>query len=598
MENTPDPIKAEWLRITLSSIGEAIITCDSESRIIFLNPVAEKMAGCASGEAKGRPIQELFHLINEQTRNQPEDVVARVLREGRKRELVHPSLLVARDGREIPIELSVSPIYGTEDRVIGGVLVLRDMTENRRAREALQKSHDELEQRIEERTRELTGANKAIKVLNETLEKRIAERTSELEAANRRLRDSRRAALNLMEDAVSARQKAEETSADLRREVAERIRAESELQQISQQRQLALDAARMGWWHYDPATRICSWDDGYKKIFGVTGYQRPNEEILARLHPDDLPGVRAKVEAALDPLDPKPYLAEYRIRHPDGSIRWIEAHGIALFEGTGEARRAVSFVGTVADITERKESRVALERNNIALESINRELESFIYSVSHDLRGPLRAISGFSSILEKEYAGDLDSKGIDYLSRIARGGEKMSHLIDDLLRLSMITRQELERKDVDLSTVATEIIDELTDAHPGRQVSVQIEKGLTDIADPRLSAVMLSNLLRNAWKFTTHRDDAHIAFGADNRNGERVYYVKDNGVGFDPQFGPKMFLPFHRLHGDGEFEGTGVGLAIVERVVHRHGGRVWAEGAEGQGATLFFTLTPPVSAQG
>jgi hypothetical protein len=649
-------------------------------------------------------------------------------------------------------------------------------------------------------------------------------------------------------------------------DITERKKAEAEMQALAQQRQMALDAARLGWWQYNPITRFAEWDAGYKAIFGVSGYTRPNDEILAQIiHPDDLPALWAKVEAALNPVDPQPYAVEYRINRPDGALRWIEAHGTATFEGEGENRRAVNFVGTVADITERKKAEESLRDNeqqfraladsipnlawwanadgyitwynrrwyeytgttpeqmtgwgwqsvhdpevlpkvldrwktsistgqpfdmefplrgadgvfrtfltrvmplkdsaglvvrwfgtntdisalkqaeeslrgsearyrglfenltegfayckmifengkpqdfmylsvnpafetltglknvvgkrvtevipgiresdqelfeiygrvsltgkperfetfvealkmwfsisvyspekeffvavfdviterkkaevdilklsedmatrNLELESVNKELESFIYSVSHDLRAPIRTMSGFAKVLHEDYAGKLDAQGQDYLNRILKGSEKSTQLINDLLHLSSISRQELSRIDVNLSNKASKIVEELREMSRGRNVEIVVQEGLAASVDPRLIELALSNLLGNAWKFTSKTEKARIEFGAFEcgmRNsefgiitqerceqGKTVYFIRDNGAGFDMTYADKMFLPFHRLHTDKEFEGTGIGLTIVERVIHRHGGKVWAEGEAGKGTTVFFTL--------
>ncbi len=235
-------------------------------------------------------------------------------------------------------------------------------------------------------------------------------------------------------------------------------------------------------------------------------------------------------------------------------------------------------------------TKAAREQSHLELAEVNQELESFIYSVSHDLRAPLRSVSGFTKIINEDYAQSLDEKGRGYLARIHKGAEKMSRLIDDLLYLSRISRQNLARTRVDMGKLALQSIAELRQAQPDRSVSVDIKEGLDVSADHRLLALALTNLLANAWKFTAKTRDARIEFGALGRNNSTAYYVKDNGAGFDPAYADKMFLPFHRLHSESEFEGTGIGLTIVERVIRRHGGKVWAEGAVGKGATVFFTL--------
>ncbi len=231
-----------------------------------------------------------------------------------------------------------------------------------------------------------------------------------------------------------------------------------------------------------------------------------------------------------------------------------------------------------------------VQERTAELQELNRELEAFIYSVSHDLRAPLRSVAEFARIVKEDYAERLDEQGRDYLARVTKGAGKMSGLIEDLLYLSRISRQELERTLVDMSKAAADIAADLREAQRDRNVAVDIQGGLSAHADPRLMEVALSNLLGNAWKFTSKIPNARVEFGAVEQEGKTVFYVRDNGAGFDQTYAEKMFWPFQRLHSADEFEGTGIGLTIVERVIRRHGGRVWAEGEPGKGATVYFTL--------
>jgi len=235
-----------------------------------------------------------------------------------------------------------------------------------------------------------------------------------------------------------------------------------------------------------------------------------------------------------------------------------------------------------------------LEDANRELEGTNRELEAFSYSVSHDLRAPLRTIDGFSQILQEDYEGELDDEGMDYLGRVRAASRHMATLIDDLLDLSRVGRRPLRREPVDLSRLAAGIVEELKESQPGREVEFVTEEKIMAWGDVSLLKVALENLLGNAWKFTANEKEARIEFGADRDPGPGflapVYYVRDNGAGFDQAYADKLFGAFQRLHGQDEFEGTGIGLATVARIVHRHGGRVWAEGSVGEGATFYFTL--------
>lgn len=265
----------------------------------------------------------------------------------------------------------------------------------------------------------------------------------------------------------------------------------------------------------------------------------------------------------------------------------------------------------IEDDTERRNARDQLRRLNAELEdrvtertrelktaneqllAANRELEAFCYSVSHDLRAPLRAVDGFSQEILESHADQLDEQGRHYLNRVRAGVQRMGQLIDDLLKLSRITRVEMHRKSIDLSAMAERIVAELREQSPERHVSFTAESGLRGVGDPSMIRIVLENLLANAWKFTSGKTEAWVHFGleeGEEPNGDAVFFVRDNGTGFDPKYGHKLFGAFQRLHSDSDFPGTGIGLATVQRIIHRHGGRVGAEGRLDEGATFYFTL--------
>jgi light-regulated signal transduction histidine kinase (bacteriophytochrome) len=239
---------------------------------------------------------------------------------------------------------------------------------------------------------------------------------------------------------------------------------------------------------------------------------------------------------------------------------------------------------------ELRESNEALQRNAAQVLAANRELDAFAYSVSHDLRAPLRSIDGFSQVVLQDYAEKLDETGRNALHRVRAATQRMGMLIDDLLKLARITRAEMRREPVDLSGMAQEIVAELQRASPERQVELAIAPGLKAQGDARLLRVVLDNLLRNSWKYTGKQPRPRVEFASVEVNGGRAFMVKDNGAGFDMKYADKLFGVFQRLHSAAEFEGTGVGLATVQRIITRHGGRIWAEGAVDQGATFYFTL--------
>ena len=251
---------------------------------------------------------------------------------------------------------------------------------------------------------------------------------------------------------------------------------------------------------------------------------------------------------------------------------------------------------TVASITIHHEMRSltiadqALVMHSVELEAANKELESFCYSVSHDLRAPLRGIDGFSQALLEDYGGELDDGAQEHLRRIRAAAQRMGRLIDDLLNLSRYTRAEIQKEPTDLAEIGRKVAAELRQSEPQRDAQVVIAPQLPCQGDPQLMRVVLENLLGNAWKFSSKTPQARIEFGKTDSNGSSAFYVRDNGAGFDPAYASQLFGAFQRLHGMAEFPGTGVGLATVRRIIQRHGGRIWAESAVDQGATFYFTL--------
>lgn len=291
---------------------------------------------------------------------------------------------------------------------------------------------------------------------------------------------------------------------------------------------------------------------------------------------------------------------EYEIRFVDrkGAPGWAEIKQHARFDAKGEY---IGTSGTFDDITDRKynEQELAAHRQHLeeqvqtrtaALQAVNKELEAFSYSVSHDLRAPLRAIDGFANMLQEDCGAQLPDEGKDYLNRIIGAAGRMAQLTDGLLSLARVSRNELHRKPVDLGQLAGALLDELQAAFPQRKAEITIHADLIASADSEMMQAVMQNLVSNAWKFTAKREVAQIEFGCARTSHGNSFYLRDNGAGFDMTYSGKLFGAFQRLHGKDEFQGTGIGLATVQRIIHRHGGEIWAESEVDKGATFFFTL--------
>lgn len=353
-----------------------------------------------------------------------------------------------------------------------------------------------------------------------------------------------------------------------------------------------------GIWDWDLLEDSYHLSPRYRELLGYTEEELPNHRasFLKLLHPDDRPRVDYAIREHFEQRDS--YDIEYRLRTKAGPYRWFQARGQAVWDDHG---CVIRFAGGCTDITEKRQAEQHILTLKSELEhrvrdrtaellAANRELEAFSYSVSHDLSSPLRGIDGFSRMLQEDYAGQLDGRGQDYLSRIRNNTHRMQQLIDDLLRLSRVTRDEMRREQVNLSLMAGHILSDLQLSHPERKVDIRVAPEVEVRADPNLLRIALENLLRNAWKFTAHHQTARIEFGTLKQDGGTVFFVRDDGAGFDMKYATKLFGAFQRMHRNTEFEGTGIGLAIVSRIIERHGGLIWAESEIEQGTVFFFTL--------
>jgi PAS domain S-box-containing protein len=334
----------------------------------------------------------------------------------------------------------------------------------------------------------------------------------------------------------------------------------------------------------DPQGFIVTWNGGAQRLKGYSAEEIKGKHFSTFYLPEDR-GV-CEQELAIAAKEGHFSCEGWRARK-DGSRFWASITITALRKKCGILH---GFTKLVRDITERKKNEDSLRTlaNNLAFS--NKELESFSYSISHDLRAPLHTMKGFSSILLEDYSDKLDTEGQNFLKRIIRSAEKMSDLIDDLLSLSKISRQEISPLEINLSVIARDFINELCQTEPLNKIEVSIAENVIAYGDPHLMRIALSNLIGNACKFSSKTPNARIQFGQMEKEGKKIYYLRDNGAGFDMKFADKIFEPFKRFHSVSEFSGTGIGLATVRRVIEKHGGTIWAESEVGKGATFYFTL--------
>lgn len=382
-------------------------------------------------------------------------------------------------------------------------------------------------------------------------------------------------------------------------DLSERKKTEAVLQESEARLREAQRIGRVGSWDLDIVSKRIAFSPElyliYEREPGAFGGSF--EGMLKLVHPDDLPKIR---RAWHDSARAKgSYEMEHRILAPDGRVKYLHVRWEVFRDAAGKPTRAL---GTAQDITEQVLAKAEIQRLNERLEirvrertaellSANKELESFAYSISHDLRAPLRGIDGFGQLLLEEYGERLDAQGHDYLKRMRSAAQRMGTLIDDILELSRVTRKSMGREAVDLSRLAADILDNKAKSDPQRQVETSVAPGCTANGDAQLLRILLENLIENAWKYSRNAAPARIEFGQEDIDGEQAFVVRDNGVGFDMRYAGRLFAPFQRLHKPEEFEGTGIGLASAARIVHRHGGRIWAEAETGKGATLRFTLS-------
>jgi PAS domain S-box-containing protein len=381
------------------------------------------------------------------------------------------------------------------------------------------------------------------------------------------------------------------------KDIDKQRRSEEEHRRTEQRFQLLIETAQEGIWTIDTGWRTTYVNRYMADLLGYSPEEMRGMHIFSFMDEE----VQRLASQGLHKEGPAPAgrSVDRKLLRKDGTALWVSISTAPILDAQG---RYTGMLATMTDITRRREAEEQVRQLNAELERriaertaqlefANHELESFAYSVAHDLRAPLRSIASFSDALVEDCAAQLDDTGKDYLRRITAGAKRMSDLIDGLLALSRVNSTELQDRECNLSVLAHAVLEQFQEQQPERTVRVRVQEGLVARGDPQLLRAVLENLLGNAWKFTRERPVAEIEFSAQgDASGRQTYKVRDNGAGFDMAYRDKLFGVFQRLHTQREFEGTGIGLATVQRILRRHGGRIWGEGQPGQGASFFFTL--------
>lgn len=607
----------------MDRITDALLFVNTSERITFMNATARRFfAAPLRGKTVGTSVTQIPIFTWDGVAFHPDEVPSRRALRG---ETVNDLDWTVRlpGGRVVFCQGSASPVDADDGTRIGAVIAFRDVTERKQADEAqarlaaiVESSHDAIVGKTLEGiiTSWNTGAQhvygyEPAEVLGRSVDllvppgrpneipgilERVAqgERVEQLETVRQR-QDGQIIDVSLTVSPVWDRAGRITGASAIARDITEQRRSQHVVERQAALLDLSHDAIFVRAFETDI---IQFWNRGAQELYGFAA----GEAIGAVSH-DLLHTVHAI------PLDEAKEIL-VRTGHWEGelihtkhddtrtvvmsrwAVQWEDGRPSAILETNTDIAKRKQVEEELRRLSAELEQRV-VERT-IELESVNKELESFAYSVSHDLRAPLRSMDGFSQVLVERYADQLDERGTRYLTHIRDAAQEMGQLIDALLQLSRVTRGEMQRTHVDLSALARAAAAQLRKTEPGRAVTFAIVDGLVATGDAPLLRVLLENLLGNAWKFTRKRPDASIAVEMTQADGIPVYAVRDNGAGFDMTYAAKLFLPFQRLHTAGEFEGTGIGLATVQGIVRRHGGRAWAEGVVGKGATIFFTLQP------
>jgi PAS domain S-box-containing protein len=609
------------LKLLFDSVDVAIISTDTAFSITGWNRAAEDIYGWKAEEILGRPSEDILQTRFLNGRDKEENM-RQIMEQGYWSGGVFQR---RKDGTDVFISSAVRTVKGNRGQLMGAVLVNRDATEEKRAEDALKESEAKANALIKYAptgiyefdyavprflsvndamcsltgyTREELLAMGPSAMLDDDSKKLFAERIK-LQLAGKeigkeveyRVKRKDGSVMTVTLDVAFSREKPH-TALVIGHDITARLQAERELKESEEALRESQTLLRAIWdgssdpvYVKDMQSRILVCNPALEKVVG-----KPAAEIIGKTdgeyYGDEATGRELREHDLLVTKSGLAYTVEETVPTPDGPRAFLSSKA-PYRNASGEI---IGTIGISHDITLRKLAEEARDRYARELESANKELEAFSYSVSHDLRAPLRALDGFSEALLTDCGDSLDETGKGYLNKVRKATQTMSQLIDDMLKLSRVARAQMNEEQVNLSDMAQSIVEELKTNQPERRAEIVIAPDITVNGDRQLLRIFLNNLLENAWKFTAKRPETKIELGINEKNGEKVYFIKDNGVGFDMKYAGKLFQPFQRLHSNREYEGTGIGLATAQRVIRRHGGRIWAESEVGKGATFHFTL--------
>ncbi|MEP6890360.1 MAG: PAS domain S-box protein, partial [Nitrospirota bacterium] len=605
----------------VTSSSDAIIGMDLFGNVTSWNGAAEKLYGYFAHEMIGKHVSR---IIPPQRLDEESHILERIKLGG----TIEPYETIRRrkDGTDITISLTASPVIDPQKRIIGASKVARDITEQKRMEVALRRSEQDLSDffdnastglhwvgpdgiimRVNQAELDLLGYSREEYVghhiaefhvdqpiIQDILGRLAGGETLREYPARIRCKDGSILDVLINSNVLFEEGKFIHTRC-FTRDVTRHKRAEEALRESEERFHTLADNISQFAWTADPTGWIFWYNQRWYEYTGTTFEEMQGWGWKKVHHPDHLDRVVTKWRQAH--ITGEPWEDTFPLRGLDGTYRWFLSRALPVRDAEG---RIILWFGTNTDITELREAQASLlaseerlKEQSSALAEVNKELEGFSYSVSHDLRAPLRTIDAFSRIVEEDHGPQMNADAQRCLTIVRRAAAQAGELIDDLLEFSRLGRQAMGLHSVKMRDLAREVADELKMIQEGRRIDVTINDVPACQGDRRLLKLVWTNLLTNAIKYTKHRDEAKVEVGwmPDDASAEAVtYYVKDDGVGFDMKYVHKLFNVFQRLHRKEDFEGTGVGLAIVHRIVLRHGGRVWAEGKVDGGATFFFSL--------